>query len=146
VERTLNELERAALLCLGTEQEKIAPDNALIAVLCDTVRLIHEHSDSRFIPDSAVTPQPEPCEHRYQRHDTVMTYKEFVFSKLRAVLGETDEQIIDFMIRDWISTHPDYVGQAGATIAEWRAQQGGRVRRPVAGLADLNDPGPDSPF
>lgn len=43
--RTLGELENAAIRCIEFEQEKIAPDNALIGVLCDTVRLIREHLD-----------------------------------------------------------------------------------------------------
>lgn len=45
IDGTLADLERRARLCIGREQEKIAPDNALIAVLCDTVRLVREHCD-----------------------------------------------------------------------------------------------------
>lgn len=45
IDGTLNDLERRARLCIGLELEKIAPDNALIAVLCDTVRLVREHCD-----------------------------------------------------------------------------------------------------
>ena len=42
---TLAFLERRARLEIGKEQAKIAPDNALIAVLCDTVRLVREQCD-----------------------------------------------------------------------------------------------------
>ena len=45
VERSLTDLERAALVLLEEEQAKIAPNNALIACLCDTVRLIREYRD-----------------------------------------------------------------------------------------------------
>jgi hypothetical protein len=46
LERTLDALERGALVMLAHEQEKILPDNALIAVLCDTVRLCRESGSS----------------------------------------------------------------------------------------------------
>jgi hypothetical protein len=49
VEGTLNDLAHRAQVHLGTEQEKPLPDNALIAVLCDTVRLVREwerHTDA----------------------------------------------------------------------------------------------------
>lgn len=52
-----------------------------------------------------------------------VTYKEFVLIKLRDVRGETEEQVIDFMIRDWISSHSDYVEMAGASIQSWRAAE-----------------------
>lgn len=42
VEGTLNGLAYRAQVHLGMEQEKPLPDNALIAVLCDVVRLIRE--------------------------------------------------------------------------------------------------------
>lgn len=42
LERTVSALERAALIYVMREQEKLSPDNALIAVLCDTVRLCRE--------------------------------------------------------------------------------------------------------
>lgn len=45
--------ERRALLALKTEQEKIAPDNALIAVLCDAVRLGREYCDAMQGPQDA---------------------------------------------------------------------------------------------
>jgi len=38
------ELERRLLLYIKIEQEKIMPDNALIAVLCDSTRVIRECS------------------------------------------------------------------------------------------------------
>ena len=33
------DFERRCLICIADEQDKIAPDNALITVLCDAVRL-----------------------------------------------------------------------------------------------------------
>ena len=38
------ELEHRCLIYIGLEQEKIMPDNALIAVLCDAVRCAREYS------------------------------------------------------------------------------------------------------
>ena len=49
VEGTLNGLAHRAQVHLGMEQENVLPDNALIAVLCDTVRLVREwerHTDA----------------------------------------------------------------------------------------------------
>ena len=39
---TLADLERRCLILLDEEQRKIAPNNALISVLCNTIRLIRE--------------------------------------------------------------------------------------------------------
>lgn len=39
VERPLADFERACLVHLEEEQAKIAPDSALVALLCDAVRL-----------------------------------------------------------------------------------------------------------
>jgi hypothetical protein len=41
-----NEFERRCLVCLLHEQEKIAPDNSVIAVLCDAVRCVREYNDT----------------------------------------------------------------------------------------------------
>jgi hypothetical protein len=38
-------MERRALIFLKKEQEKIAPDPAMIAFLCDVVRLSREYED-----------------------------------------------------------------------------------------------------
>jgi hypothetical protein len=49
VEGTLAGLAHRAQIHLGIEQEKALPDNALIAVLCDTVRMVREwerHTDA----------------------------------------------------------------------------------------------------
>ena len=46
-----NEFEHRCLIYLAREQEKIAPDNGLIALLCDAVRCVREYNDamqSRF--------------------------------------------------------------------------------------------------
>ena len=49
--RSLADFERSCESRLAEEQEKLAPDNHLIAVLCDAVRLSREHTAaSRLIP------------------------------------------------------------------------------------------------
>lgn len=42
MDRTINDFVRACRTLLRDEQEKIAPDSALIGVLCDAVRLTRE--------------------------------------------------------------------------------------------------------
>lgn len=44
-EWSINEFERRCLGCIQREQEKPLPDNDLINVLCNAVRLGREHSD-----------------------------------------------------------------------------------------------------
>ena len=46
LEDTIANFEHRAKLCLQTEQERPNPDNALVAVLCDAVRLAREYADS----------------------------------------------------------------------------------------------------
>jgi len=45
IECSLYDLKRRAKLYIGLEHQKINPDNALIAVLCDTIRLAREYED-----------------------------------------------------------------------------------------------------
>lgn len=40
------EFERRCLTAIYREQEKLMPDNAVIAVLCDAVRCVREYSDN----------------------------------------------------------------------------------------------------
>jgi hypothetical protein len=40
-----NEFEHRCRVYLRREQEKLAPDNGLIALLCDAVRCVREYSD-----------------------------------------------------------------------------------------------------
>ena len=42
MERSLNDFARACLALIEEEQAQLAPNNALIAVLCDAVRLTRE--------------------------------------------------------------------------------------------------------
>ena len=42
MERTVEDFVRACEVMIGHEQEKIAPDNALVALLCDAVRFSRE--------------------------------------------------------------------------------------------------------
>jgi hypothetical protein len=46
IEGSIDNLERRAKLYIGKELEKLEPDNALIAILSDTVRLGREFSDT----------------------------------------------------------------------------------------------------
>lgn len=46
ITRSLVDLHRAATACIVEENAKPLPDNAVIGVLCDTVRLIREYIDS----------------------------------------------------------------------------------------------------
>lgn len=43
LEKPIADHERACLVLLREEQEKLSPNNALIAVLCDSVRLGREY-------------------------------------------------------------------------------------------------------
>lgn len=43
--RTINSYKRAILVLLAEEQMKLSPNNALIAVLCDSIRLAREYVD-----------------------------------------------------------------------------------------------------
>ncbi len=44
---SIENLERRLLTCLAEEQEKIRPDNALIAALCDAVRMGREYVEKQ---------------------------------------------------------------------------------------------------
>lgn len=43
--RSLADFERACKVHIAEEQDKLNPDNALIALLCDAVRLAREQED-----------------------------------------------------------------------------------------------------
>jgi hypothetical protein len=45
MERSIASFERACEVYIEAEQEKLAPDNVLIALLCDAVRLSRELED-----------------------------------------------------------------------------------------------------
>lgn len=46
IDSSIANFERRALLCIDDEQQKLNADNALIAVLCDAIRLGREYADS----------------------------------------------------------------------------------------------------
>lgn len=46
IDCSLNDMERRARIFLKNEQDKIAPDTAMVAFLCDVVRLSREYGDS----------------------------------------------------------------------------------------------------
>lgn len=45
-ERPIADLERDALVLIDEEQRSVNPNNALISVLCDTVRMCREYLDT----------------------------------------------------------------------------------------------------
>jgi hypothetical protein len=65
LETTLAAFTQRCDRLLADEQEKIAPDNALIAVLCDAVRLAREYVELARQPialgDAVARPQPPTC-------------------------------------------------------------------------------------
>lgn len=65
VSRSPAALIRAAKLCIADEQEKPLPDNALVSVLCDTVRLAEE-----MAPPSEARREGEKDAERYSPDDT----------------------------------------------------------------------------
>ena len=46
IDCSLNDMERRARIFLKNEQDKIEPDTAMVAFLCDVVRLSREYGDS----------------------------------------------------------------------------------------------------
>ncbi len=64
--RTLADFERACLTHIGEEQARPSPDNSLVAVLCDAVRLTREHVEAlaaRVLPVEPAPAQDEAMEH-----------------------------------------------------------------------------------
>lgn len=57
MERTLAEFERACEVHIQEEQRRPNPDNALIALLCDAVRLKREACEQRLITSDALSPE-----------------------------------------------------------------------------------------
>ena len=66
------------------------------------------------------------------------SYPRFVVTRLKGVLGDSRSEVIQSMVRQWISDHPDQVIQAQGSIGEWRAASD-------EGKGDQNedDDGPD---
>lgn len=50
VERSINDFVRACEVLLAVEVEKACPDTALVAVLCDAVRMTREFTKGRGLP------------------------------------------------------------------------------------------------
>ena len=72
MDRTLNDLERGCLQQLEWEEGKVLPDNNLIAILCDTVRLIREVSGV-FQENAAIKAQlADEARADEETHATVM--------------------------------------------------------------------------
>jgi hypothetical protein len=75
MERSLVEFERACKLLLEAEQAKLAPDSALIGLLCDAVRLCRErdrqiqkeHADALMIRTTALEDAARKCDKRAEQ-------------------------------------------------------------------------------
>lgn len=57
---------------------------------------------------------------------TLDAYHRFVVERFQEVFEESRSGVIEYMVRAWVSRHPDQVAQAGASIEDWREQQGGK--------------------
>lgn len=55
-----------------------------------------------------------------QWHMTLDAYHRFVVDQFQGILGSSRSEVIQSMLRSWVSDHPDQVEQAGASIASWR--------------------------
>lgn len=78
--RPIYEFVRACEHLLADEQQKANPDNALIAVLCDAVRLSREHVTLASWP--AISPQPEP-QGEGQRYGCTQCHTSFTNAQFR---------------------------------------------------------------
>jgi len=57
---------------------------------------------------------------------TLDAYHRFVVERIEDALGTSRSDVIQFMVRAWVSEHADQVRQAGASIADWRKQRSKR--------------------
>lgn len=55
---------------------------------------------------------------------TLDAYHRFVVESFQEVFESSRSGVIQYMVRSWVSTHPEQVEQAGASIREWRRNQG----------------------
>jgi hypothetical protein len=88
MERTLAEFEGACLVHLDDEQRRATPDNALIALLCDAVRLKREHVELASLRQIASTSQSDEMELRAEIAREVM-------QGLSECLGNIDEEFAE---------------------------------------------------
>lgn len=50
---------------------------------------------------------------------TLDAYHRFVVERFQEVFKTSRSGVIEYMVRAWVSDHPDQVQQAGAGIQEW---------------------------
>jgi hypothetical protein len=55
---------------------------------------------------------------------TLDAYHRFVVERFQDVFGTSRAGVVEYMVRSWVSSHPDQVEQAGASIRNWREEQG----------------------
>ena len=72
LETTLAQFERSCLLRLADLQRQANPDNTLIEVLCDAVRLARECSDNHPLIDLPVDSVPVTAEEFKKQVDEVL--------------------------------------------------------------------------
>lgn len=54
---------------------------------------------------------------------TFDAYHRFVVSRFEGVFGTSRSEVIETMVRAWVSDHADQVTQAGASIRDWRKRK-----------------------
>jgi metal-responsive CopG/Arc/MetJ family transcriptional regulator len=54
---------------------------------------------------------------------TLDAYHRFVVEKLEGVFGTSRSDVVEQMVRSWVSDHSDQVKQAEASITHWRKHQ-----------------------
>ena len=87
---TLADLTRRAQRFLADEQDKPMPDNALIGVLCDTVRLVREHVDAQRCPPLEARAEKAEAEAKNTRtlYDALLDERARSFAMLATVVGK----------------------------------------------------------
>lgn len=56
---------------------------------------------------------------------TLDGYHRFVVERFKDVLGTSRSDVVQYMVRAWVSDHSEQVRQAGASIEDWRRDTGG---------------------
>lgn len=54
---------------------------------------------------------------------TFDAYLRFVISQFEGVFGTSRSDVVQHMVRSWVSDHPEQVSQARASIEHWRARK-----------------------
>jgi len=54
---------------------------------------------------------------------TLDAYHRFVVDRMQAAFGTSRSDVIQSMVRAWVSEHGDQVRQAAASITDWRKQR-----------------------